>query len=262
MTTPSMKKGGPISQIGVTVAASVAIGMYDLMYDTETSGVHKSAASFADLLTPAKNYMGFASKFAGVSLGARTTGETVAATNFPIATDCVIEMDCSSSTFEIDDLVSPVETSGGDALEAQKVAKTTSPAMAIGIVTRRYASATVLVEFRAISRKFTHGVPRSFPKDTATASEALSADRVLTTAEVQNRIIILDPNGSARNVDMPAVADNAGVEVWIRNAAGSALVLTIRHASAGATICTPTQNETAILRCDGTTWYGVAVFHN
>ena len=85
--------------------------------------------------------------------------------------------------------------------------------------------------------------------------EVLSADRVLTQAEVDdNNIFSFDP-AAARNLDLPAEADNAGIVLFIHNEANAAEVITIRD-DAAATICTPTQNESAIVWCDGVSWRG------
>ncbi len=85
--------------------------------------------------------------------------------------------------------------------------------------------------------------------------EVLSADRVLTQAEVDdNNIFSFDP-AAARNLDLPAEADCAGIFLFIHNEANAAEVITIRD-DAAATICTPTQNESAIVWCDGVSWRG------
>ena len=85
--------------------------------------------------------------------------------------------------------------------------------------------------------------------------EVLGADRVLTQAEVnENNIFSFDP-AAARNLDLPAEADNAGIVLYIHNEANAAEVITIRD-DAAATICTPTQNESAIVWCDGVSWRG------
>lgn len=86
--------------------------------------------------------------------------------------------------------------------------------------------------------------------------EALSADRVITLAELDRyQSFAFDP-GAARNVDLPAEAACAGSIVFISNEANAAEVITIRD-DGGGTIVTPTQNEAAILWCDGTSWYGL-----
>ena len=86
--------------------------------------------------------------------------------------------------------------------------------------------------------------------------ETLTGTRVLTQAEVDdNNIFTFDPDG-ARNLDLPAEADCAGIILFIHNAASGAEVITIRDDAAG-TVCTPTQNESAIVACDGVSWRGL-----
>lgn len=65
----------------------------------------------------------------------------------------------------------------------------------------------------------------------------------------------IDPNG-ARTLTLPAEADSAGLMFFISNEAGGAEVITIQN-DAAATIVTPTQNEAAIVFCDGVTWSGM-----
>lgn len=87
--------------------------------------------------------------------------------------------------------------------------------------------------------------------------ETLSAARVLTQAEVDdNNVFTFDPGGSARTLDLPAEADNAGIILFIHNAADAAEVITIRDDAAG-TVCTPTQAESAVVFCDGVSWRGL-----
>jgi hypothetical protein len=86
--------------------------------------------------------------------------------------------------------------------------------------------------------------------------EVLGADRVLTQAEVDdNNIFSFDP-AAARNLDLPAEADNAGVVLFIANTANAAEVITIRDDAAG-TVCTPTQAQSAMVWCDGVSWRGL-----
>ncbi len=86
--------------------------------------------------------------------------------------------------------------------------------------------------------------------------ETLSANRTLTQAEVDdNNIFTFDPGGSARNLVLPAEADCAGIVLFIHNAADAAEVITIQD-DTPATVCTPTQNESATVWCDGVSWRG------
>ena len=85
--------------------------------------------------------------------------------------------------------------------------------------------------------------------------EVLGADRVLTQAEVDSTNVFSFDPAAARNLDLPAEADNAGIVLFIANTANAAEVITIRDDGAG-TICTPTQGESAIVFCDGVSWRG------
>lgn len=68
-------------------------------------------------------------------------------------------------------------------------------------------------------------------------------------------LLVLDPGGAARNVDMPA-EEAAGMEgkLWVVvNNADALEVITLRNDAAG-TIGTLTQNETAMLLVAGGAW--------
>lgn len=89
--------------------------------------------------------------------------------------------------------------------------------------------------------------------------ETLTGTRTITAAEVEaSSLFTMDPGGAGRSVVLPdaATANMAGQFVMIANAADAAEVLTISADS--ATICTPTQAETAVLFCTGVKWYGIA----
>lgn len=89
-----------------------------------------------------------------------------------------------------------------------------------------------------------------------TVVETLAANRTLTQAEVDvGNVFSFDPGGSARNLVLPAEAANAGIILFIANTADAAEVITIQD-DTPATVCTPTQNESAIVFCDGVSWFG------
>lgn len=261
MTAPRILDDAPVNRVHVTVPASLAITLGDLIYATGSSGVHRPLSSLADQLTPGGNYATVAPLVVGIAADSRTTGETAARSDFPVDTACEVEMDCSSATFEPGDFVGPVEAGSGTALESQKVAKTTSRAFAIGKVTKRYASATTRVQFQLFGSVQNPSSYKPFPVGVQPATEILAGDRVLTAAEVQQKILRFDP-AAARNMDLPPAADCAGVQCWIKNMADAAEIITIRLTGGGATVCTPTQNETAVLVCDGVDWFATACFHN
>lgn len=87
-------------------------------------------------------------------------------------------------------------------------------------------------------------------------SATLSGDLTLTTD--YPAVVKLDPAG-ARTVTLEAESGAAGRFRLIVNAANAAEVITVQDDGA-ATISTPTQNEAALLYCDGTSWTEIAVF--
>lgn len=88
--------------------------------------------------------------------------------------------------------------------------------------------------------------------------ETLAGTRTLTLSEVSNYTMFsLDPGGAGRNVVMPTESSCEGMVVFLHNAADAAEILTVKASNGSTTICTPTQNETAIVWCNGTTWIGL-----
>ena len=81
----------------------------------------------------------------------------------------------------------------------------------------------------------------------------LAADLTLTADSPT--LLFIDP-GAARNVVLPAEADSDGLFFIIVNTASTGYTITIQD-DTPATVCTPDQNETALVFCDGTTWEGM-----
>ena len=95
-----------------------------------------------------------------------------------------------------------------------------------------------------------------------TLLETLTGHRTLTIAEVrESNMFSFDPGGAGRNLVLPAEADCAGQWLFISNEADAAEVLTIQD-DTPATVCTPTQNEHAVIWCDGVRWMGGTVAHS
>lgn len=89
------------------------------------------------------------------------------------------------------------------------------------------------------------------------SAETLSGNRTLTVEEIDsNNFFAFDPGGAGRNLDLPAEASSSGSFLFVANTADAAEILTVRD-DGGSTICTPTQNEAAVLWCDGTSWFGL-----
>ena len=88
-------------------------------------------------------------------------------------------------------------------------------------------------------------------------SATLAGTLTLTVAHPM--ICKLDPGGAGRDVNLEAEGVCPGRVRLIVNSADAGEVLTIKN-DGGSTISTPTQNEAALLYCDGTAWSEIAVF--
>lgn len=145
--------GFPCASIPNTVPfaknTSLAVAIGDLLY-LVTDDV-RPVSGQADGGTEAANQASAAPLFAGVA-GQAALAADGALTDFQVLTDVIVDIDCSSATFEVGDKVTFVESSGGVALENQKVVKTTDETLAIGYAVKRYGSATTRVRVRLISR--------------------------------------------------------------------------------------------------------------
>lgn len=84
-------------------------------------------------------------------------------------------------------------------------------------------------------------------------SESLAADRVLSTAEIDQYQGFLFAPTAGRNLDLPAEEACKGVVLFIRNIAGGAYTLTVRN-DAGGTVIALTQNQASLIFCDGVAW--------
>ena len=67
----------------------------------------------------------------------------------------------------------------------------------------------------------------------------------------------LDAGGAARNVILPAAADNLGRSLVVVNTANAAETLSVRETTSGTVRATLGQNEQAVLACNGTRWFGI-----
>jgi len=84
-------------------------------------------------------------------------------------------------------------------------------------------------------------------------TETLSGNRTLLITDYMLQFI--DPDG-ARTITLPAEASSAGLVFIIANAAGGAEDITVQD-DAPATVVTIGQNESAMVFCDGVTWFGM-----
>lgn len=85
------------------------------------------------------------------------------------------------------------------------------------------------------------------------ASQTKTLAGTLTLVELSAPMQFLDPGGAGRQINLPAEAVSDGLFFIIHNTADAAEILTIKD-DGGTTIATPTQNESAILYCNGVTW--------
>lgn len=87
-------------------------------------------------------------------------------------------------------------------------------------------------------------------------STTATGNITLTTADQNFQKI--DPGGSARDVTLPAEASSNGMWFYILNAADAAENLVVKDDGA-ATIVTISQNEAAIVICNGTAWIHMGI---
>ena len=74
-------------------------------------------------------------------------------------------------------------------------------------------------------------------------------------------VLLLDPDGSARDVLLPVEADSKGLLFYIFNTAGSQPeIISVKEDSDTTVILTLDQNEVGLVYCDGVTWRGFSGF--
>lgn len=71
-------------------------------------------------------------------------------------------------------------------------------------------------------------------------------------------VLLLDPNGGAKDVLLPTEATSVGLMFFIYNTADAAESLVVKEDSDTTAIVTLTQGTGAIVHCDGTTWRLIA----
>ena len=86
----------------------------------------------------------------------------------------------------------------------------------------------------------------------------LTLAAALTLTAQYRKYLRIDPGGAARDVNLPAEATSNGLVFWILNAADAAENLVVKN-DGGATIVTISQNERAMVVCDGTSWYHMGI---
>lgn len=228
--------------------ASLAINIGDLMYHTGDDA--RPASSQADQGTEAANQELFAANFAGVANSARLSTQSTAGV-VRVQTDGLYEFTCTSSTFEIGDFVGADEAASGTALEDQSVKAVDDPNLAIGVVVKRYATATTKVWCRLISRVAER--VSAAPHLPSGAQQALSGDGAVNVTSYYTA-------WTTTGADAGTLADGLRPgqlkKVQLVSDGGDG-TLTPTNLSGGTTITFADAGDFALLRWDGANWVAI-----
>lgn len=123
----------------------------DLVWYDSSDSTIKPVSSIADQGTAVATQKYLVDRFAGVSNSKQLVTDTTSR-NARIIVDGIFDFPCASATFAVGDYVTP--NYANNALEDQKLVKTTNPQLAIGRVVKEYSSATTKVKVRITSRVF------------------------------------------------------------------------------------------------------------
>jgi len=126
-------------------ASATVIEIGDLVYLDSSTKKPKPASDQADGGALATNQENFHDAFIGVAEQASANGDT---DDIRIATAGEFDFPCDSATFDLGDLIGPVENSDGDELEDQKVVEVAAENLAIGRVSEAVGTAATSVRFR------------------------------------------------------------------------------------------------------------------
>lgn len=138
-------KPGDSPPVGTPLSADV-IEHGDLLY-LSGGAKPRPASAFPISGDAAYNELSFAQHFLGVSAQASAAGDTK---DLTFHSHGEFEFDCASQTFQLGQMVAPLQTAG--ALVDQSVQKTSNPGKAIGKVVQAYTNATTRVVVRINSR--------------------------------------------------------------------------------------------------------------
>jgi hypothetical protein len=126
--------------------ASIVISVGDLLYYDTSDGYAKPLSSKVASGTVNTDQVFVHDNFIGVARSARIALQTTDGT-VTVETDCIYEADCPSGTFVPGDLVTGFSSgvAAAGAISDQKIDTTALTSEAIGVVVKRYASATTVV---------------------------------------------------------------------------------------------------------------------
>ena len=137
---------GDTNPVMLPVDSTTVVEIGDLVYlDTDDA---KPASALSDAGTLTANQEALHDNFVGVAMQASAAGNTTA---IRIATTGVFELDCTSATFEVGDLVGIDENPGGTALEDQQAVAVATANLAIGRCAKRVSPAATSVYVDIVS---------------------------------------------------------------------------------------------------------------
>lgn len=232
-----------------TCASGTVFEVGDLVYFDSSTYTAKLFSDLTDNTSEERNQAEVAVNFLGRVAVPSPSGSTTVGVDI-CESRLVHDVTVPSGTYRIGSLLGPSEDSGNDGLEDQQLEAVTSIDIATHVVMDDSASARTTVLASPLRSVL---IPRPTRRSQCN-TETLAGAKVLTHDDAHFQF--LDPGGAGRNVDLPAEEESAGLTFVIANKADAAEIITIRN-DAGGTVCTPTQSETAVVFCDGTTWAGL-----
>lgn len=251
------KRPVPLTEVNHIWPTLTAVAVNDLLVD-DGAGYAKKASQLTYASEAAAMAL-LAQNFVGLSKMARTALDTQQ-DELPVGLGYEREIDCVSSTFEVGDLVGGCANGGGTALENQKVQKVYSFDMAIGVVTKRVASAATRVQVQFLRKKPVFQGQQGFiPMFVGDATVVNTAGNT-TLAVTANPFQDIDPNGAGRDVTLPLASAWRNRVIVIKNTADAAETITVKDASA-ATLNTLAQNTTGMYISTGVTWRCLKALH-
>lgn len=89
----------------------------------------------------------------------------------------------------------------------------------------------------------------------ALASQTIADNFAITVKHPP--LLILDPDGGAKDVLLPKEADSKGLVYVIVNGADAAEAITVKDDADAVTVGTLAQGKIGLFVCDGVNWYGL-----
>ena len=145
MSNTMRYRRGDTKPVFVAPASATVIEIGDLVYLDAGTKQPKPASAQADEGNLLGNQMAFHDVFLGVAEQQSRNGDT---DPIRIATAGDFEFACAAATFDLGDLIGPVEASSGTALEDQKVGEVAGEYAAIGRCCQPVAPAATAVMVR------------------------------------------------------------------------------------------------------------------